>query len=257
MIRLSTQIYMVALPQSRAWKFPCGFCGRPVKKNEAGVFCDVCCLWNHCHCYSISASEYRALQCTEDGWCCPLCERQALPFADRSLNPSASSTTSRSFEDQPSPTNPLDVAASCLSNSVCSTWSQSSLLGQHPNKPSLSSISLLFSNCRSLVCQMDELQVLVANNSPPTIIALAETWLDNTILPCELSLPSYSLHRRDRDRHGGGVAIYTHNSLPVCSVTSHPTEEMLSVAIDTTSGCLLVCAIYRPPGHDKWLEDLE
>ena len=242
---------------SRIWKFPCGFCGRPVKKNEAGVFCDVCCLWNHCRCYSISANEYRALQCTEVGWCCPSCERQALPFADCSLNPSAASTTSRSFEDQPSPTNPLDAVASCLSNSVCSTWSQSSLLGQHPNKPSLSSISLLFSNCRSLVCQMDELQVLVAIDSPPTIIALAETWLDNTILPCELSLPSYSLYRRDRDRHGGGVAIYIHNSLPVCSVTSHPTEEMLSVAIDTTSGCLLVCAIYRPPGHDKGLEDLE
>ena len=32
---------------------------------------------------------------------------------------------------------------------------------------------------------------------------------------------------------------------------------MLSVAIDTTSGCLLVCAIYHPPGHDKGLEDLE
>ena len=180
---------------SRAWKFHCGFCGRPVKKNEAGVFCDVCCLWNHCYCYSISASEYSALQCTEDRWCCPLCERQALPFADCSLNPSASSTTSRSFEDQPLPTNPLDVAASCLSNSVCSTWSKSSLLGQHPNKPSLSSIFFLFANCRSLVCQMNELQLLVANDSPPTIIALAETWLDNTILPCELSLPYYSLYR--------------------------------------------------------------
>ena len=138
---------------------------------------------------------------------------------------------------------------------MCSNWSLPS--PQHSSKPALSSLSLLFSNCRSLMHQMDELQVLVANASPPTIIALAETWLDNTILPCELAIPFYNLHHRDRDRHGGGVAIYIHDSLPVCSVYSHPTEEMLSVEIDTASGCLLVCVIYRPPGHDKGLQDLE
>ena len=54
---------------------------------------------------------------------------------------------------------------------------------------------------------MDELRLLVSSGSPPTIIALVETWLDSTILPCELALPSYSLYRRDRDRHGGGVAM--------------------------------------------------
>ena len=169
-----------------AWKFPCGFCGRPVKKNEAGVFCDVCCLWNHCRCFSISASEYRVLQSTEGGWCCPSCERLALPFADCSLNSTTEAVSSfSSIYHEPKPPSPFqDAASRCLSTTVCSNWSLPS--PQHSSKPALSSLSLLFSNCRSLMHQMDELQVLVANASPPTIIALAETWLDNTILPCSV-----------------------------------------------------------------------
>ena len=161
-----------------AWKFPCGFCGRPVKKNEAGVFCDVCCLWGHCRCFSVSAGECRVLQSTEGGWCCPSCERLALPFADCSLNSTTEAVSSfSSIYHEPKPPSPFqDAASRCLSTTVCSNCSLPS--PQHSSKPALSSLSLLFSNCRSLMHQMDELQVLVANASPPTIIALAETVVD-------------------------------------------------------------------------------
>ena len=40
-----------------------------------------------------------------------------------------------------------------------------------------------------------------------------ETFCDGSIADNEISLPSYAVVRKDRNRHGGGVAIYIRNSL--------------------------------------------
>ena len=42
----------------------------------------------------------------------------------------------------------------------------------------------------------------------PDIVCLTETWLDNGITNDELSIPDFNLIRLDRNRHGGGVALY-------------------------------------------------
>ena len=47
------------------------------------------------------------------------------------------------------------------------------------------------------------------------IFAIAETWLSSDIFDSELIIPGYNLFCCDRDRHGGGVAIYVHSSLTV------------------------------------------
>ena len=80
-------------------------------------------------------------------------------------------------------------------------------------RPSQSCV-LFFANCQSLLANIDNLRLMVAGNrSPPSVIALAETWLDDTIRPCELSLPSYLLFKQDRNRRGGGVAFYVESSV--------------------------------------------
>ena len=57
---------------------------------------------------------------------------------------------------------------------------------------------------------------------------MCETWLDNSILDHELFVEKYSLIRRDRNRHGGGIAIYVQDV--TCSVDFvHPTIELLIV----------------------------
>ena len=50
--------------------------------------------------------------------------------------------------------------------------------------------------------------VLSFATTSPAIICLTETWLDDCIKACEVDFPNYCLFRRDRDWHGGGVAIY-------------------------------------------------
>ena len=97
----------------------------------------------------------------------------------------------------------------------------------------------------------------MSSNSPPTIIALTETWLDHDIKACETFLPSYMLIRWDHDRHGGGIAIYIHDSSIVRSSSVHLNYELLSVDLDTKDGIILICIVYRPPGFDNDLSLLE
>ena len=61
-------------------------------------------------------------------------------------------------------------------------------------------------NICSLRNKMDELR-LFCDKYKPHVLSLNETWLDDSFSDVELSLPGYQLVRRDRDRHGGGIAV--------------------------------------------------
>ena len=91
----------------------------------------------------------------------------------------------------------------------------------------------------------------------PDIIALTETWLDANILELELEIPSYRLFRRDRSRHGGGIALYINESLVVSSHKTSEAIKFMAVWISLRGGTLLLGLHYRPPGTDSSLEELE
>ena len=92
--------------------------------------------------------------------------------------------------------------------------------------------------------------MLVCDSAPPAVIALSETWLDDSVFDSEVSLPSYRLLRHDRDRRGGGVAIYVSDSISIHSVSRCSSSELLSVELVTKSGLLLLAVLYRPPNLD-------
>ena len=67
----------------------------------------------------------------------------------------------------------------------------------------------------------------------------------------ELLLPDYQVHWLDRNRHGGGIALYTHNSSS-CRVLlqggPHNLEFLaLSVTSVSVSNKFCICLFYRPP----------
>ena len=62
-------------------------------------------------------------------------------------------------------------------------------------------------NIHSLRYKLDELR-LFCDKHKPHILALNETWLDESFTDEELSLQGYNIMRRDRNRDGGGVAVY-------------------------------------------------
>ena len=75
-------------------------------------------------------------------------------------------------------------------------------------QPKLVFVALL--NTRSLLTSMDELTLLVTNFHID-VITISETWLDKSILDSEMSLPNYSLLRRNRNRQG--VAVYISSTI--------------------------------------------
>ena len=96
---------------------------------------------------------------------------------------------------------------------------------------------------------MDHLKLLASAHSPH-IIAITETWLDDTISDRELAIPGYHLLRRDRDRHGGGVAIFIWDNFPFTIILSHTSAELLVVEIQLRRSPVLCGIFYRPPSSD-------
>lgn len=62
-------------------------------------------------------------------------------------------------------------------------------------------------NARSLLPKISELRYL-ANKTTAAIISVTETWLDSSVTNSEIKIEGYSIVRRDRNRHGGGVCTY-------------------------------------------------
>ena len=95
---------------------------------------------------------------------------------------------------------------------------------------------------------MDELRLSCLATSCD-IFGLAETWLNNDILDSEIQIPDYTVFRRDRNRHGGGVAIYVRNCLSatVVNLSTSIDLELLMIKIAFQSISLFVGVFYRPP----------
>ena len=106
-------------------------------------------------------------------------------------------------------------------------------------------------NCRSLLSHKDDILDLT-NVLHLDILSLSETWLDDTVSDDEI-VPvdfGYSLFRRDRNRHGGGVAILLSNCIPFCphlDLSGGQIESIWGELYPRSKRSLLLCCAYRPP----------
>ena len=79
--------------------------------------------------------------------------------------------------------------------------------------------SIMHLNIRSIGNKLELIKILLLRRSID-ILALTETWLDETWHDLELTVPGYNLFRKDRSsniqarlRVGGGIAIYIREDL--------------------------------------------
>ncbi len=140
----------------------------------------------------------------------------------------------------------------------------------HPNPGPL---NIGHINCRSLISagtvhstqatKLDEICATMKDASFD-IVCLSETWLDNRIPDSDIEIEEYVLYRRDRNRHGGGVAIYASQSLVTKRRSDLELRDTESLWIECTlrdKRCL-VASYYRPPGQstneiDNFLTNLQ
>ena len=64
-----------------------------------------------------------------------------------------------------------------------------------------------------------------------------------------MDIDGFSLLRHDRNRHGGGVALYVHNTLEaeVLATSNTNTEYLICSVQQGRAASILVAVIYRPP----------
>ena len=65
-------------------------------------------------------------------------------------------------------------------------------------------------NIRSLVKNIDQLRIYLSNQKY-NILSINETMLDRTISNYEINISGYDIVRKERNRNGGGVALYIRN----------------------------------------------
>ena len=98
-------------------------------------------------------------------------------------------------------------------------------------------------------------------DNDPDIFAVTETFLDLTVDNAELEIDGYNLYRKDRNRHGGGVAIYIRSVIPHNLITMNNDIESLWLELTLKHRYAIGC-LYRPPSsskdyHDKIIHEIE
>ena len=115
----------------------------------------------------------------------------------------------------------------------------------------LSGLKMCCLNINSLVKHFDELKVFIESEAPH-IFGINETKLDDTVTDEELRIENYhDIIRKDRNRHGGGVAFYVHKSISFSKLEKLMIQDIEALPIKIKlPKCKPFVAItwYRPEG---------
>ena len=112
-------------------------------------------------------------------------------------------------------------------------------------------------NINSLPSKIEELRQ-IAKDTNSAVIGLSETKLDKTIFDSEISIPNYSLIRKDRNRKGGGVACYIRSD--ICfNNQNYLSDEIENISYDLLlpqAKPIFVALVYKPPTDNHFLDYL-
>ena len=110
--------------------------------------------------------------------------------------------------------------------------------------------SVMHANVRSLASEPKLIDMNVrATEHKLSVLGVSETWLDDTIRDSDLEIPGYNIIRKDRNRHGGGVAIYVEDNLyfKVHPELSSNSFETLWISVRLPQGRVYVGVMYVSP----------
>ena len=95
----------------------------------------------------------------------------------------------------------------------------------------------------------DELLIYM-QDKPFDILTLNETRLDDSISDSEVKIPGYDIVRRDRNRSGGGVAMFIRSNISFINRNDLVPEVLEQICVEISrpnSKPFLVSSWYRPP----------
>ena len=102
---------------------------------------------------------------------------------------------------------------------------------------------------------------LLVDDEKPNIMCINETKPDSSIDDSLIQIDDYVIVRKDRNAHGGGVALYIHQNVQFELRKDLICEELESVTVQIKNGKFkpfFVTSIYRPPGKPvSYFSELE
>ena len=128
----------------------------------------------------------------------------------------------------------------------------------------LRGLKIALLNVNRLVNRLDGVRELMSTYIFD-VLAISDTWLSHKISACEVTIPGYSVVRKDRTGsaklNGGGVLLYIRDNIPVTvnNELAANNEELLWIEINRPKyKPLLIAAIYKPPNvkEASFLESL-
>ncbi len=111
-------------------------------------------------------------------------------------------------------------------------------------------------NIRSLVSKIDDFRYMCGTNFD--IISVNETYCDNTVSDNEVRLDGFNVLRKDRNRGGGGVAVfinYIYDFKRRDDLCNDDIECIWVEIVPPHTNAILVCALYFPDGMNNDLND--
>ena len=115
--------------------------------------------------------------------------------------------------------------------------------------PSIRGFKIAALNIASLYKHIDQLRIYMSAKSVD-ILAINETRLDCTISNGQINIPGYVIERKERNRSGGGVALYIRTQL-IINASKHQEDDLEFLCIQVSKPKIkpfLVGTWYRPPG---------
>ena len=120
-------------------------------------------------------------------------------------------------------------------------------------------LHFLHLNVRSLLPDIDEVRLLFRETNA-VCVGITETWLDDTVFDSEIAIDNYSICRKDRNRHGGGVCLYIRSDIAFNINSDLYHQELEAVFIELLlpkSKPILFSVLYRPPSQNDFYDILE
>ena len=107
-------------------------------------------------------------------------------------------------------------------------------------------------NAPSVLKHKDDIEILIKENNID-LLPINEIKLDNRIKNDTVAIDGYTVKRFDRNRHGGGAALYIRETLDFELRDDIPKASMESICIEVKLKCsksFFIVALYRPSKHE-------
>lgn len=174
---------------ARNFKFPCKVCKKSCKSNQNCIYCEICKIWIHVKCTSLSISQFKSYITSTLPYFCSNCISDSLPI------------------------DCLDVP-DCSELRGCEGYLSLDNLDIHFDSYTASDLVILHVNIRSLVRNVNLLEDLLCRiRYQPDVVAITETKLNSNSNLDLVSVSGYNLFSLDSLTQAGGVALYTKNHL--------------------------------------------